>query len=138
MRRWFYTPDNKQRIGPLTTAQLRQLASNGTLRPEYMVMREGSGKWMPASTVKGLFPEPAAARPADRKAKAATRPPAKKSARGLMVAVGGCLALLLVSCSGVALVGAYFSGWLKNSSPSLASTDNPKKEIGGPTVKAPD
>jgi S1-C subfamily serine protease len=138
MSRWFYTPDNKQRIGPLTTAQLRQHASKGFLRPEYMVMREGTGKWMPASTVKGLFPESGAARPSDRKEKAATRPPEKRSRRGPMVAVVGCLALLLVSCSGVALVGAYYSGWLKNSSPSLASAADTKKGIGDLTVKAPD
>jgi hypothetical protein len=138
MSRWFYTPDNKQRIGPLTIAQLRQLAILGTLRPETMVMREGTGKWMPASTVKGLFPEPAAARPPDRKEKAATRPPEKRSRRGPMVAVVGCLALLLVSCSGALLVGAYYSGWLKNSSLSLASIDDTKKGIGDPTVQAPD
>jgi len=138
MSRWFYTPDNKQRVGPLTTAQLRQHASKGTLRPEYMVMCEGIGKWMPASTVKGLFPESAAARPSDRTEKAATRPPEKRSRRGPMVAVVGCLALLAVSCSGAALVGAYYSGWLKSSSPSLASTDDKKKGIGDPPVKAPD
>jgi hypothetical protein len=61
MSRWFYTPDNKQRLGPVTSEELRALAVSGTIRPECMVLPEGVGKWVPASRVKGLFPKPAPA-----------------------------------------------------------------------------
>jgi hypothetical protein len=61
MTRWYYTSDNKQRLGPVSAEQLRQLALAGTIRPEHMVMREAGGKWIPAAKVKGLFLEPARA-----------------------------------------------------------------------------
>jgi hypothetical protein len=60
MSPWYYTTDNRQRLGPVTADQLRQLALSGAVRPEHMVMREGGDKWVPAAKVKGLFPEPAA------------------------------------------------------------------------------
>src|SRR5947209_3540347 len=63
MSRWYYTPDNRERLGPVTPEQLRQLACSGTIRPEHMVMQEGVGKWVPAAQVKGLFPESAAPPP---------------------------------------------------------------------------
>src|SRR5262249_32755704 len=63
MTRWFYTLDKQQRLGPVTSRQLRALAAAGTIRPESMVMREGGGKWVPAAKVKGLFPKPTAASP---------------------------------------------------------------------------
>jgi hypothetical protein len=61
MSRWFYTPDNKQRLGPVTSEELRALALSGTISPDCMVMPEGGGKWVPASRVEGLFPKPAPA-----------------------------------------------------------------------------
>jgi hypothetical protein len=64
MSRWYYTPDSRQRLGPVTSEQLRQLALSGELLPQCMVTREGSGKWSPAADVKGLFPERAVATPA--------------------------------------------------------------------------
>jgi len=59
MSRWFYAPDNRQRLGPVSSEDLRALALSGTIRPECMVMREGSEKWVPAAKIKGLFPKPA-------------------------------------------------------------------------------
>jgi outer membrane protein assembly factor BamE (lipoprotein component of BamABCDE complex) len=56
MTRWYYTTDNRQRIGPVTSEQLRRLARAGTIRPNDMVQREGSGKWKRAEKVNGLFP----------------------------------------------------------------------------------
>src|SRR5579884_567845 len=60
MSRWYYTLDNKQRLGPVTFEALRLLARSGELRPEHMVMRERqlrAGKWVPAGKLKGLFTE---------------------------------------------------------------------------------
>jgi hypothetical protein len=61
MSRWYYTPDNRQRLGPVTSEELRALAVSGTIRPECMVMPEEGAKWVAAATVKGLFPKPAPA-----------------------------------------------------------------------------
>lgn len=63
MSRWYYTPDNRQRLGPVTLEELRQLALAETIRPDHMVLPEGGGKWRPAAEVKGLFSEPAVSRP---------------------------------------------------------------------------
>jgi hypothetical protein len=63
MSRWFYTLDNRQRLGPVTVEQLRALAASGTIRLECMVMPEGGGKWVQANTVKGLFQKPMPASP---------------------------------------------------------------------------
>jgi hypothetical protein len=57
MRRWFYTHDYRQRLGPVTSEELRKLAASGALRPDSMVMPESGGKWLPAAKVRGLFPK---------------------------------------------------------------------------------
>jgi hypothetical protein len=59
MSRWYYTLDNRQRLGPVTSEELRELALSGTIRPECMVTLAGVGRWVAAAKVKGLFPEPA-------------------------------------------------------------------------------
>jgi hypothetical protein len=63
MTRWYYSPNNKQRLGPVSTEQMRQLALSGALSPEHMVMREGGRNWVLAAKVKGLFSEPSPAKP---------------------------------------------------------------------------
>jgi heterodisulfide reductase subunit A-like polyferredoxin len=52
--KWYYARGN-QRVGPLTSAELRALAAKGTLSPTDMVLKEGTPKWAPAASVKGLF-----------------------------------------------------------------------------------
>jgi hypothetical protein len=49
--RWYYTLDNRQRLGPVTAEQLRHLARSGAIRPDHMVMPEGGGKWLPAAQI---------------------------------------------------------------------------------------
>src|SRR6202453_1144075 len=51
---WLYTPDGKTKHGPVTMAQLQDLARSGKLLPNAMV-REGTGKWQAAREVAGLF-----------------------------------------------------------------------------------
>src|SRR5579875_327114 len=53
--RWFMTRDRKQRHGPFSDAQLRQLASSGKLLPSDMLWLEGSTQWVPANSINGLF-----------------------------------------------------------------------------------
>ncbi|NLF09901.1 MAG: DUF4339 domain-containing protein [Pirellulaceae bacterium] len=64
---WYYARDNQQQ-GPVSSAELKQLAAGGGLRPDDLVWREGMTEWAAARNVRGLFeaaPAPAAARPAE-------------------------------------------------------------------------
>jgi hypothetical protein len=53
--RWFVARGNKQKFGPFSSAQLKQLAATGQVLPGDMVLREGQGKWAAASSISGLF-----------------------------------------------------------------------------------
>ena len=55
--RWFLTRDGKQRHGPFSDSQLRQMASQGKLLPSDLLWRDESAQWVSASSVGGLFPE---------------------------------------------------------------------------------
>jgi serine/threonine protein kinase/peroxiredoxin len=51
---WFYV-HNKAKVGPVAWAQVRELAGQGRLARTDMLLREGSGKWVKADTIDGLF-----------------------------------------------------------------------------------
>src|SRR5262245_28176469 len=57
MVQWYYARQGET-FGPFTPAQLRDLARQGTLLPDDMVSRPGAKKWVPASSIPGLFGEP--------------------------------------------------------------------------------
>lgn len=60
---WHYQRDGQQH-GPVTGAELKELAAAGKLDPADVVRREDMEKWLPARQVKGLFP--AVTAPADK------------------------------------------------------------------------
>jgi hypothetical protein len=53
MAEWFYTT-NKQQMGPVSLAELRQLAEQGLLKPTDLVWSEGMKDWARAGA-RGLF-----------------------------------------------------------------------------------
>lgn len=53
---WHYRHDGVER-GPVSPAELKRLAATGGLEPDDKVWREGMEKWVPARTIKGLFPD---------------------------------------------------------------------------------
>jgi len=59
---WYYAKENKQH-GPVSAAELKQLADRGQLRPSDLVWREGMEEWIAAKKVKGLFEEGTPAAP---------------------------------------------------------------------------
>jgi len=59
---WYYARENKQ-VGPVSSLELKRLATAGQLRPEDLVWREGMTEWSLASNVRGLFD--GEAKPAD-------------------------------------------------------------------------
>ena len=81
---WYYSQNSEKR-GPVSGAELKALAASGKLKPTDMIWKEGTAKWLPAQSVKGLFPAatvpvPAAAVP---RVPAAATAAAKKAAPGV-------------------------------------------------------
>lgn len=56
---WYFTCDGKQ-MEPVTTSELKQLASSGFLRGADMVWQEGMPTWVKAESIPGLIPPMAA------------------------------------------------------------------------------
>jgi len=63
---WFYAHGDEQ-SGPVSAAELKQMAASGKLDREDLVWREGMEVWAPAGNVRGLFSEalPSDAPPTD-------------------------------------------------------------------------
>jgi hypothetical protein len=75
MADWYYTQNGEQR-GPVSPAQLRQLAQAGDLQPTDLVFKEGGKEWVAASTVPNLFAKaPSPVRPGP------AAPPARRDDR---------------------------------------------------------
>lgn len=55
MARYFYSLDDRTRIGPVTIETLRALLVSGTLKPEHFVFIEGASAWVEAREVPGLL-----------------------------------------------------------------------------------
>ena len=53
---WYYAK-NKQKVGPVTEAQLQELVRTGQLSLADMVWKQGMTKWQSAGTVDGLLPK---------------------------------------------------------------------------------
>lgn len=70
-REWFYV-HNKQKSGPVSMKELKQLAGDGKLVPTDMILKEGTQKWLTVSAMSELLS--AVASPA-RPAPAPTPPP---------------------------------------------------------------
>lgn len=51
---WYYSRD-KQKLGPVSFDELRELARAGQIGPSDMVLEVGQAKWTPAGSVAGLF-----------------------------------------------------------------------------------
>ena len=57
---WYYTTEGKQ-MDAVTIQELKRLVRDGTLKPTDMVWKEGMPRWIRASSVTELFPDPTAA-----------------------------------------------------------------------------
>lgn len=56
-REWYYLLNN-EKTGPLSMAELRELAGRGQLKPQDSVWKAGMAQWAPAQTVPDLFTSP--------------------------------------------------------------------------------
>ena len=59
---WHYSRGGQQ-AGPISAAELKQLASSGKLSRTDMVWKDGMPNWVPAEKINGLFAAPAASTP---------------------------------------------------------------------------
>ena len=75
---WFYETDGEE-YGPVTAVQLKQSATNGKLKADHLIWKEGMQKKVPAKSVKGLF-EGEAARQQSSVATATEAPPKPRQA----------------------------------------------------------
>ena len=51
---WYYG-DGEQRCGPVSTEELRELASSGRLHQDSLVWKQGMADWTPAGQIEGVF-----------------------------------------------------------------------------------
>jgi predicted Zn finger-like uncharacterized protein len=70
----WYVARDKVKLGPFSSAQLKELAKTGQLWPEDMVLKEGERKWVAASAIKGLFTMAPKTSPATKAAAPAPAP----------------------------------------------------------------
>src|ERR1022692_3769125 len=54
---WYYTCEGKQ-MDPVSMKELSRLVGDGTLKPTDMVWKDGMPRWIRASSLKELFPDP--------------------------------------------------------------------------------
>jgi hypothetical protein len=54
---WYYTCEGKQ-MDPVSIRDLKRLVGDGVLKPTDMVWKEGLPRWIRASSLKELFPDP--------------------------------------------------------------------------------
>jgi hypothetical protein len=59
---WYYARDDKP-MGPVSPAELKQLADSGALKPDDLLWREGMDAWTTAINLQGLFSEAASLAP---------------------------------------------------------------------------
>ena len=59
-QQWLLSRDGKN-YGPMTSGQLKQYCQTGKIKPIDLICQVGSDRWMPASELRGLFPEAAEA-----------------------------------------------------------------------------
>ncbi len=93
MPMWYYTRDRKNRVGPVSDTQIRELLGSRQLGPTDLVWREGLANWMAvnqvaelAASLPGMAPPPPPVRPAPPPAPPAAPPPAKPAAPAPSVA----------------------------------------------------
>src|SRR5947207_2797166 len=59
MAEWHYSRGNEQH-GPVSSAQLKEMATAGQLQPTDLIWKDGMPGWLAAGKIKGLFDASAA------------------------------------------------------------------------------
>jgi hypothetical protein len=130
---WYYAR-NDQQFGPVSAAELKQLADDGKLSPDDLLWREGMDSWNTAINLRGLFSddaapgkglaEPIIAPPRTEAQHAPHRPPANGSQASSAVSLRSLLRstqiILWTICVLVVLAGVilFTRAFLSTNEPS--------------------
>ncbi|MBI2807482.1 MAG: DUF4339 domain-containing protein [Planctomycetes bacterium] len=103
---WYYAKDGKK-LGPFSVHQLKELAAKGQLGPADLVWKNGMAKWIPATSIKGVFvittAPPLAPPPIPQTAPSTPEIPASSKPHGLMP--------VLITQTVIAAIGFLFGFW---------------------------
>lgn len=113
---WYYTSEGVQQ-DPVSIRELKQLVGEGTLKPTDMVWKEGMPRWIRASSLKELFPDPGAALD---KFFTGTADPSKPAAPAMNVSMPGTAGSASSSSTAVSSAGS-------KPMPAAADTSEKKK-----------
>jgi hypothetical protein len=126
---WYYAR-NDQQFGPVSAAELKQLADSGRLAPDDLLWREGMDAWATAVNLRGLFDEPGASPPsatpsldrpmAEQVPLARPRPVPQRRGMSLVAVLRAVQLTLWTTCVLVVLVGMvlYIRAFLTARTPS--------------------
>ena len=64
MTQWYYSDDQRNRLGPVSAEEMASLHRGGQLKPETLVWREGLPDWVPWRTIQTEVVPPGTVRPA--------------------------------------------------------------------------
>ena len=121
---WYYAIDG-DRLGPVSSGELKQLAASGEITPDDLIWRDGMPEWTPARKVKGLFadaapPPPPVRQPQPEIPVRIVQPKTSKVATvAKWTSIGWSTFCLFGICAGLANVGS-----------SLETTGNEYEEAG--------
>ena len=105
---FFYASANRQPVGPLSRAQLDDLARQGTVTPDTLVVEEGATAWQPYRSLTGARPATTVLPPPPSMASAPltmARPPAPTTAPAAMPVTAGLGHRILAACTAPQDVG---------------------------------
>src|SRR5262245_44436988 len=118
-QRWYYTHNGKQKLGPFSSAQIKSLAASGKIQSDDMLLQEGSARWIPARSVRGLFP-----------ARESVVPPPRPV--WPLLAFGGAVALVTAL---IVLAILVFGGKRDAAQQQVVSQESEKKQETKPPAK---
>jgi len=108
---WYYA-QNGEKQGPISSSELKRLASEGRLSPDDLVWREDMAEWRAAGSIKGMFPQTMTAKqppnlPSLPKGSPATVPKSSRNKPLLVigVAAGGLFMVMTLCCGVLGLIG---------------------------------
>ena len=119
MAKWYVKRNNMQ-VGPFETAQLKQLAVDGKIKPADLIRREDQTSWSNASDVKGLIAATSVQAAASQPLKPSlqpechTPPPLPEKTKSLSISEGqiSVSKLLLAAIVGSLVINALCLPWV--------------------------
>ena len=107
---WFYQAKG-ERVGPISGAELRNLAQHGTISTQTPIANTPGGPWVPAARVKGLFAQPTGTPPLNVVVETAQVPSPDTTAEEEPSGLSMATKLVMGACGGISLLVIGFLIW---------------------------